>query len=86
MADRGKENSFKRWLKNKLGEPLILMDTAKCLESQRRMVSFLNSKGFLKQKFRRYQTWKTKAKVVYRPKKVSHFILITFDMRQRFIV
>ena len=76
MADRGKENSFKWWLKNKLGEPLVLLDTAKCLESQRRMVSFLNSKGFFEAEvLLDIKSGKRKSKVVYRPKKGEPFYI-----------
>ena len=45
-ADRGRENRFKWWLKNKLGEPLAIMDSIKYEESKMLMRRFLVNKGF----------------------------------------
>ncbi len=46
LADRGKENKLKWWMKNKLGEPISLIDTVKVNESRVLMKKLLRNKGY----------------------------------------
>ncbi len=46
MADRGKENRFKSWLKNNIGEPPVIYDPALANHSGRQLELFLQNRGY----------------------------------------
>ena len=46
FADKGKENKFKWWLKNKLGERPIIFNEENMLQSQLLFNRYLKSKGY----------------------------------------
>ena len=46
IADRGKENRWKKWLKTTLGESPVLLDTNAVKNSVKQLRLYLNSKGY----------------------------------------
>ena len=46
LADRGKENGLKRWMKNTIGEPPVIFDPVLMQSTQRQFELYLQSKGY----------------------------------------
>jgi hypothetical protein len=46
LADRGKENRFKRWMKNTIGEPPVIYNTALTNNTLKQFELYMQSKGY----------------------------------------
>ncbi len=52
LADRGKENRFKRWMKNTIGEPPVIYDPVLTQSTVRQFELYMQSKGYFDAKVR----------------------------------
>ena len=65
-AARGKENGVKKWLKNTVGEPPVLLDTFLVKSSVKQIDLYLNSKGYFNSVVKKNIRYKrSKANVIY---------------------
>ncbi len=46
LADRGRENRFKRWMKNTIGEPPVIFDPVLADNTERQFELYMQSKGY----------------------------------------
>ncbi|HNY02862.1 MAG TPA: BamA/TamA family outer membrane protein [Bacteroidales bacterium] len=67
LAGKGKETRFKRWLRNKVGSPPVILDTGLANVSRKQMNVYLGNKGFFHSEIRDSVVIKRKkATVTYR--------------------
>ncbi|MEE4177809.1 MAG: BamA/TamA family outer membrane protein [Bacteroides sp.] len=66
LAERGKENGLKRWIKNAIGEPPVVFDPVLMESSQRQFELFMQGKGYFNANIdTRIDTNGRKANIIY---------------------
>ena len=82
LANKGKENRSKKWLKTTLGEPPVLLDTTLIKNSVKQLRLYLNSKGYFNSSIKstiRYKRQKANVTYTIKTPKPYTFRRVTYS-------
>ena len=65
LGNKGKETKFKKWLRNKVGTPPILLDTSLIEVAKKSMLLYLSNKGYFSTNISDSIVYKDRKAIVY---------------------